>query len=525
MLLKTDMFQQNKSFSLTDLIQPLGQIVDSERADLVYHGWMTLLRQEFKADSCRLFVRNAKGEPIERACINMHDEDNEFSHTILNKVFAKGQPIYFPNAKEEPEFKEKESIQRRDFLSVLAIPLVKEKSEVFGALYLHRYTGGCINIFYKEQLNRIIEVAGRIAPILLKYENAKKLFELDEKTIRKLQNQSSKKYLGQFVGNSQIMQSVYERIRLVSPATSRVCVYGESGVGKELVAKAIHAYSPRKKKPLLAINCPAIPKEITESELFGHERNAFTGATARKIGAFERADQGILFLDEIGDLSIEAQAKILRVIQEGEIRRIGGNRIIKIDVRLVVATNKNLWQETQRRRFREDLYYRLNTIRIDLPPLRERGPADIITLAFYFLNYFCRHNNRKIYGFTRDAIKKMIAYNWPGNVRELSSAVERAVVLHKGDQPISASDTFLGEAEVMGLDSKNRVLPPGSGWNEMIKNIKQKYLHQALANNDWNVEKTAIALKMSKKGVYGLLKNFEEIKTKYNQRKRKKKNV
>ena len=233
------------------------------------------------------------------------------------------------------------------------------------------------------------------------------------------------------VGNSPAMQQVYKLIGQVAPTSTTILITGESGTGKELVARAIYQNGARANKPFIAINCAAIPENLLESELFGHEKGAFTGALAQRIGKFEQCDGGTLFLDEIGDMPLTTQTKILRVLQEGEISRVGNNQSIKTDVRILAATNKELWQAVQRKEFREDLFYRLNVVRLNLPPLRERS-SDVPFLVSYFINKFRLKQPGGPSQISEDALAAIQRYPWPGNVRELENCIQRAMVLASG---------------------------------------------------------------------------------------------
>jgi two-component system nitrogen regulation response regulator GlnG len=234
------------------------------------------------------------------------------------------------------------------------------------------------------------------------------------------------------VGNSSAMQQVYKLIGQVAPTNTTILITGESGTGKELVARAIYQNGSRLNKPFIAINCAAIPENLLESELFGHEKGAFTGALAQRIGKFEQCDGGTLFLDEIGDMPMTTQTKILRVLQEGEISRVGNNQSIKTDVRIIAATNKDLWQAVQRKEFREDLFYRLNVVRVNLPPLRERA-TDLPLLVAYFINKFRLKHPTGPSQIAVEALAAIQRYTWPGNVRELENCIQRAMVLATGN--------------------------------------------------------------------------------------------
>lgn len=243
---------------------------------------------------------------------------------------------------------------------------------------------------------------------------------------------------GQLVGTSQALDTVREMIARVAPSDARVLLHGESGTGKELVAAAIHAQSPRRDKPFVRVNCAAIPRDLVESEMFGHERGAFTGATERRIGRFELAHTGTLLLDEVGELSPEAQAKLLRAIEAREIERVGGGRNIKVDVRVIAATNRDLAKEVREGRFREDLYFRLNVIPMSVPPLREH-PGDIPDLVLHFAMIHKRRSGQPAPSWSEEAVQALSRYRWPGNVRELANIVERLGILHAG-RTITADD-------------------------------------------------------------------------------------
>ena len=257
------------------------------------------------------------------------------------------------------------------------------------------------------------------------------------------------------LGTSPAMQKVYRVARQVAGSKATVLITGESGTGKGELAKAVHALSPRAKAPMVSLHCAAIPETLLEAELFGHEKGAFTGADKRRVGRFEQAHGGTLFLDEIGDIPAMMQVKLLRVLQERSIERIGSGQTIPVDVRLLAATNKDLATEVREGRFREDLYYRLNVVAIEMPPLRLRG-ADVFSLAQHFLQRFARDNHKPIDGFTEPARTKILAHRWPGNVRELENAVERAVVMCEGtridaeDLPFDAAQPIAGPVRIPG---------------------------------------------------------------------------
>jgi two-component system, NtrC family, nitrogen regulation response regulator NtrX len=296
------------------------------------------------------------------------------------------------------------------------------------------------------------------------------------------------------VGASAIMQKVYERIDLVAPTESTVLITGETGTGKELAAMAIHLQSRRTSGPFLRINCAAIPDTLIESELFGHRKGAFTGATDNYDGKFAQADGGTLFLDEIGDLSLQAQAKLLRVLQSREVEAIGDTKSRKIDVRILAATNKNLAMNIDHGLFREDLFYRVCVVDIHLPPLRERK-EDIPELSASFLSHFCEQYNRRLEGLSPAALRILMNYSWPGNVRQLRSIIERAVVL--------AAGTGIDEEDLRlmiggSLEDQQKPLP----LHEARARFEREYIVQTLIACDWMIEKSAAALGIDRTNLY-----------------------
>jgi DNA-binding NtrC family response regulator len=261
-------------------------------------------------------------------------------------------------------------------------------------------------------------------------EQSQKLVENAETSEREKEHLFQSKDFDGVIGKSHLLLNVLDMISQVAPMETSVLILGESGTGKEKIAGCIHNLSKRKGKPFIKLNCAALPASLVESELFGHEKGAFTGATEKRIGKFEKADQGTIFLDEIGELPVELQVKLLRVLQEKEIERIGSNEVIKVNVRVIAATNRNLEKEVAEGRFRLDLYYRLNVFPVTLPPLRDRK-EDIPALAYHFMNHYNHKAGTKISGFSDEALKKMMTYDWPGNIRELENLVERNVLLAK----------------------------------------------------------------------------------------------
>jgi len=313
---------------------------------------------------------------------------------------------------------------------------------------------------------------------------------------------------GNIVGKSNAMRDVLSLVDKVAPTSANVLLEGESGTGKELIARSIHYNSPRQHEPFVAVNCSALSESLLESELFGHEKGAFTGAISTKKGRFEIADKGTLFLDEIGELSQNLQVKLLRVIQEKSIERVGSTNSLKVDFRLIAATNKNLKEEIRVGRFREDLYYRLNVVYIHLPPLRERV-EDIQLLSYHFFHNFIDKNltKRPIKGFDQDCERMLLRCQWPGNVRQLENTIERAMILCTGDF-ITASDLPRDICESMNLPLQNDDLDSKLGLYEALEIYEKKMIAQALKNANGVQVHAAKILKIGKSGLNQKIKKF-----------------
>ena len=309
------------------------------------------------------------------------------------------------------------------------------------------------------------------------------------------------------IGNSFPMRQVRELIAKVAGTRATILISGESGTGKEMVARAIHFNSPRKNRPLISVNCSALTETLLESELFGHEKGSFTGAVAQRKGRFELADEGTLFLDEVGEMSPSVQVILLRVLQNREFERVGGNKTIKVDVRVITATNKDLMEEISKGHFREDLYYRLNVVHIEVPPLRERK-EDIPLLIRYFLERFSREMNKKeVPALAPEVMSALSAYDWPGNIRELENMLERAVILGSGPL-IQLEDFPLAVKKDPDLDlSVEKIIPPNARLNEVLEIVEKKMILRALAQADYiqshaaellGIEKNLLKYKMKK---------------------------
>jgi DNA-binding NtrC family response regulator len=309
----------------------------------------------------------------------------------------------------------------------------------------------------------------------------------------------------ELVGSSEAIQTIENQIGRVAATNATVLIRGESGVGKELVARAIHYSSPRKDGPFVCLNCAALSETLLESELFGHEKGAFTGATEKKIGKFEAADHGTIFLDEIGEMSSSTQAKFLRVLEGHPFERVGGHAPIRVDVRTVAATNKQLEEALQAGTFRRDLFFRLQVVEIRVSPLRERK-SDIAVLANHFLKRFARETGRKMQGFTPAAIKKMEEYNWPGNVREVRNVVERAVALGFGPV-LDAGDIWLSSWDVAAPSPPTN--HPPAYHPATVEEIEKEHISRTLEHTDWNKSQAAGILQIERSTLDRKIKLYE----------------
>lgn len=325
-----------------------------------------------------------------------------------------------------------------------------------------------------------------------------------KKEVDELKSELKQKYtFKNIIGQSGVMQEVFKSVEKVVNSNVTVLIQGESGTGKELIARAVHYHSStRANKQFVAVNCTALPESLLESELFGHEKGSFTGAVGRRIGKFEQANNGTIFLDEVGLMSPTTQAKVLRVLQEREFERVGGTELIKVDVRIISATNRDLEEAMKKGEFREDLYYRLSVYPIKLPPLRDRK-EDIPLLAAHFLKKYSDQENKKVENINPDALELLMAYNWPGNVRELENAIERAVVLSTGDEimakELPSAVRSIGEKKI--YESDNTL----SSW---IEKLEEDALRQALLENEGNISKTAKKLGIGRATIYRKAKKY-----------------
>ena len=417
----------------------------------------------------------------------------KFGEGVIGKVVKTGRPAVVPQISEEPLFLDRTGARKglkKEDISFICVPILME-NEVIGTLSADRLFDE--SKLLKEDVRILSIIATMITQAvhlrLSMQEERKRLVE--ENTILK-EELKHRFHPSNILGNSKVMQVVYEQIAVVSASTATVLIYGESGTGKELVAHAIHYNSPRASRPFIKVNCAALPENLIESELFGHEKGAFTGATALRKGRFELADGGTLLLDEIGDLSLSTQVKLLRFLQEREFERLGGTKTIKSDVRILAATHKKIEELIDEGEFRQDLYYRLNVFPIYMPPLRER-PTDIPLLADFFVEKYSKANYKDISRISTLAIDMLMSYHWPGNVRELENCIERAVLV-SNDNVIHGHHLppTLQTAESSGTKFKGNL-------QTTLDKIEKEFILDALKSSRGNMSKAARALGISER--------------------------
>ncbi len=413
------------------------------------------------------------------------------STSVVYEVLRKGEPVLLYEALTDDRFGGAESIVLQQIQSIACVPL-RLKNRQVGAIYLDSLTQR--GRFTRDHLPFLNAFANQAAVAI---ENAQ-LYQALREENRHLRTEIQRLHgFDEIIGQSPRMREVFDVMSRVLDTDATVLVEGESGTGKELVARAIHYNGHRKDKPFVALFCGALSNELLESELFGHKKGAFTGATTDKKGLFEAADGGAIFLDEVGDLSLRLQTALLRVLQECEIKRVGETHVRNVDVRVISATNRSLHDLVEEGSFREDLFYRLNTISVMVPPLRQRR-SDIPLLAHHFLDKYAVRGRSHIRGFTPEAVEALHRHSWPGNVRELENTVERAVVLTRGDL-IDTADLHLPDRKTVDP------FEPGV----TLKEAEQRFVLRTLDGCDGNISESARMLGVSRRWLHYKLKEWE----------------
>jgi len=472
-----------------DIAALLNDILDvMEREMALARGTLTLRRLDTEIFEI-VASRGLSSEEKKRGQYRLGDG-------ITGKVAESGRAALVPDITQEPEFLNRTGARRGQRVAFLCVPIIHNR-QVIGTFSIDR------PLAPRQELERDLRFLSLIAGLIAEAVAAIRIEAVTRESLlaenRLLRQTLCDQYRpANLVGNSSGMRLVYEQIAQVAESSATVLVRGESGTGKELVARAIHFSSQRRDKPFIAVNCAALPENLIESELFGHEKGAFTGAMQQRRGRFEQADSGTLFLDEIGDIPASVQVRLLRVLQEREFERIGGEKTLRVDVRVIAATSVNLEEAMKKRKFREDLYYRLNVFPIFLPPLRERR-SDIVLLAEHFAAKYGKMYGKEIARLDHDAISLMVSYHWPGNVRELENCIERAVltsragVITAADLPPSLQRCVEETTKSMLGKSENASL------REMIEAFERGIITEALKEHRGRIAAAARALKTTER--------------------------
>ena len=483
----------NSTLNLNELLEmiidSMIKLVDADR------GFLMLANRER-----RLEFRIAR----DREEQSLEEREFEVSHSIINDVSKSGQSLFLSDIPENGRFKDQESVLDLKLKTAVCVPLILEDKTI-GVIYAdsgrltNEFTKGDMSIAtaFASQAAIAIENARLHGELILSKEN------LARENLELRQELSDKYEFSGIIGKSKVMLDIFSTINKITSLSTTVLIRGETGTGKELIARAIHFNGNRKHKQLVTINCGAMPSTLLESELFGHKKGSFTGATSDKAGLFETADGGTIFLDEIGDMDLALQIKLLRALQEGEIRRVGDNISKKVDVRVIAATHRDLTEDINTGRFRQDLYYRLNVIPITIPPLRERT-EDIIPLIEHFLVKYAEKMNKKNIVITPESIKLLIMNDWAGNVRELENMLERALALC-GDSKKLTPEHFPD----LNLSAKNLDHPEKrKRLKDKLRAMEKQFIIEALEKTGWKITKAAELLEVTRQHLHNKIKQY-----------------
>jgi Nif-specific regulatory protein len=465
----------DQSLDMREVVSPVLEAL-AEHLDMHY-GTITLLNRK----TGDILIEAAHGLTPQQARRGRY----KLGEGVTGQVVLTGKPMIIPKTSEAPQFLDRTKRGKRADTSFVCVP-IKVGSEVVGALSVDQATKPEAELHENARLLEII--ASMIAQAARLRREAQEAQERLSAENERLQAELRDRFRpSNIIGNSHEMQMVYDQIAQVCKSAATVLINGETGTGKELVAQAIHYNSDRTSKPFVKAHCAALPETMIESELFGHEKGAFTGAIAERKGRFELANNGTLFLDEVGDIPMSIQIKLLRVLQEREFERVGGAATIKVNVRMVAATNRDLQQMVQQGKFREDLFYRLNVFPLYLPPLRKRK-ADIVLLADHFLEKYAKQNHKNVRRLSSSVIDMLMSYHWPGNVRELENCIERAVLVAEGEviHPYHLPPT-LQTAEASGTGAKGDL-------KSLVSAYERDLIRDALKSSRGNVAAAARVL-------------------------------
>ena len=469
-----------ESYEIGPLLESLmDAVVEVTRGD---KGFLILLEDgELRVKVARNFRRE-----------NLADALEQLSDSIVDKVVKTRRPVIVSDALSDQEFKNSMSVMALKLSSVMCVPLT-ERGNLLGCLYVG--SSSVAHLFEEAQLE-ILTIFAAQASLLIRNALLVNELKLDNRLMSEKLEQIR---FGEIIGSCAAMQEVIRKVQKVATRDVAVLVTGETGTGKELIAREVHRRSPRAKGPFITLNCGAIPENLLESELFGHVRGAFTGAVATKPGKFHAADGGTIFLDEIGEMPLALQVKLLRVLQDNTVVRVGDTRAERVDIRVIAATNRDLEAEIKAGRFREDLFYRLNVVGIHLPPLRERGD-DVLVIAKYLLHRYADEFGGTVKGFAPNAIVAIRKFGWPGNIRQLENHLKKACVL---------ADKAMLTAEDLGLTGD--VLPTILPLAEAKERFQRDYINQVLELNGGNRTKTARDLGVDPRTIFRHLEKEEEL--------------
>lgn len=476
----------------------LNKIVDAVVRITAGNRGLLMLKDEKTGVLHPVLARSKEGQ-------NMPHEGFDVSLSVVRKVAESGQPLFITDMGEEKDLKDQRSIVDLNIMTVICIPL-RFEDRLVGVIYSDSDT---VSERFTPSDLAIMNAFGAQAAVAI--DNAKRHGELETVT-RSLEKQNvslREELAGRYefsgmVGRSRAMQQIFDVIRKVAPLSTTVLIQGETGTGKELIAKAIHYNGARKNKPIVSINCGALPREILESELFGYRKGAFTGADQDRAGLFEAANGGTIFLDEIGEMPVDLQVKLLRVLQDGEVRRVGEDSSRSVDVRVISATNRDLASEVEVGNFRRDLFYRLNVVPIHISPLRERQ-EDILPLAEFFLAKFSEEMKKPRPGLARAVKELLLQHQWLGNVRELENAIERALALAEGNDVLDVAQfEHLVKRPVVGQ------FVEGEGTlKSMLFVWEREIIQKTLIVHSWNITRAAAALKISRQQLHAKIKKHK----------------
>jgi Nif-specific regulatory protein len=476
----------------TDLTPILRLVVDYLRAE---RSFLTIYNRQTE----HIAIEAAYGMSTSQQARGKY----QIGEGVVGKVVELGRPVVISEISKSSLFINKtksELTKDGQELTFICVPIM-DHHKATGALSVVRVYNPKIS--YEEDIHLLTIIGSLIAKVAqYRQEQLEEVENLKKKNLELKSQLETDLRPNNIVGASGKMRDVFSLITMVSKTNSTVLIRGESGIGKELVAESIHYQSPREAKNMIKVNCSALPDSLIESELFGHEKGAFTGADQRRIGRFEMAHGGTIFLDEIGDLPLQTQVKLLRILQEREFERLGGSETIKVDVRIVAATNRNLEKLIEEGRFREDLYYRINVFPIFIPPLRERR-EDIPALVDHFIEKFNKRNKTSIKRITTDAINMLMVYSWPGNVRELENVIERACIL-SGDNVINSHNL---PPTLQTAESSNTMAQ--GGLTDCVDRMEVQLIREALTTTKGNMAKAAELLKVTERMLGTRVKKYD----------------